>query len=764
LTSPANDIVKTPFGRTGCGALGGEPIFEPPAGLRCDVAVVVRPPVLLPDDVQPATNATVMTAAPITSRDAGRTALAFLIEPVSTFHLPQQGVRVSASTVPSTPVLPVRVAAGTTAADALREAGVALDGRDGAVVVRDPDGALRDLAWAPDSDADVEAVPASSPDGLAVLRHSAAHVMAQAVQDLFPGTLLGIGPPIEDGFYYDFLPSRPFTPDDLAAIEKKMTQIIKAGQRFARRPIDDDEARKELADERFKLELIGLKSTASGEEATEVGAGGLTMYDNLDAKSGERVWTDLCRGPHLPTTRRIPAFKITRSAAAYWRGSEKNPQLQRIYGTAWASRDDLKDYLYRMEEAAKRDHRKLGAELDLFSFPDELGSGLPVFHPKGGILRKALEDYVRQRHLEEGFDFVATPHISKDGLFYTSGHLPYYADGMFPPMDLEGAEYRLKAMNCPMHNLIYRSRGRSYRELPLRLFELGSVYRYELSGVVHGLTRVRGLTMDDSHTYCTAEQAPDEIKKLLNFLLGLLRDFGLDDFYLELSTRDDSKPDKFIGSDDEWELATNVLREAAEESGLELVPDPGGAAYYGPKISVQARDAIGRTWQMSTVQYDFNQPARFGLEYQAADGSRQQPVMIHSAKFGSVERFIGVLTEHYAGAFPLWLSPVQVVGIPVTDEQSEYLLGIAEQMRRRGLRVEVDTSDDRMQKKIRTAQKQKVPLMVIAGATDAEAGAVSFRYRDGSQRNGIPIEQAIDEIADLAARRVNASPTASMYE
>jgi threonyl-tRNA synthetase len=658
----------------------------------------------------------------------------------------------------------VKVAAGTPAADALREAGVRLDGPDGAVVVRDlAFDALRDLAWAPDEDAEVEPVPASSEDGLAVLRHSAAHVMAQAVQELFPGTLLGIGPPIENGFYYDFAPAQPFTPEDLPAIEKKMGEIIKAGQRFSRREVSDADARIELDAERFKLELIGLKSTATGEEATEVGAGGLTMYDNLDAKSGELVWTDLCRGPHLPTTRRIPAFKLMRTAAAYWRGSEKNPQLQRIYGTAWASRDDLKAYLTQLEEAAKRDHRKLGAELDLFSFPDELGSGLPVFHPKGGVLRRVLEDYVRQRHVDEGFDSVSTPHISKDGLFHTSGHLPYYADSMFPPMELENSEYRLKAMNCPMHNLIYRSRGRSYRELPLRLFELGNVYRYEKSGVVHGLTRVRGLTMDDSHSYCTPEQAPAEIKHLLNFCLGLFRDFGMDDFYLELSTRDDSKPDKFIGTDEQWAVATQILQDVATESGLELVPDPGGAAYYGPKISVQARDAIGRTWQMSTIQYDFNQPERFELEYQAADGTRQQPVMIHSAKFGSIERFVGVLIEHYAGAFPAWLSPVQVTGIPVTDEQVPYLYEVAARMRTRGLRMEVDDSDDRMQKKIRSAQKLKVPFMLIAGASDAEAGAVSFRYRDGEQRNAIPIEQAVDEIADFVARRVNESPTTAHF-
>ncbi|WP_375478409.1 threonine--tRNA ligase [uncultured Jatrophihabitans sp.] len=677
----------------------------------------------------------------------------------------------SAAAFPSKPT--VRVAAGTTAAEALRAANVELTGPAGAVVVRDADGTLRDLDWAPQADADVEPVAAQSPDGLAVLRHSAAHAMAQAVQDLFPGTLLGIGPPIEDGFYYDFLPERPFTPEDLAAIEKRMGEIIKAGQRFARRPISDDDARRELAHERFKLELIGLKSaasdgvaaaeTVSAEEATEVGAGGLTMYDNLDAKTGERVWTDLCRGPHLPTTRRIPAVKLMRSAAAYWRGSEKNPQLQRIYGTAWATRDDLKDHLHRLEEAAKRDHRKLGAELDLFSFPDELGSGLAVFHPKGGILRRELEGYVRQRHIDEGFSFVNTPHISKGGLFETSGHLPYYADTMFPPMATDAGDVYLKAMNCPMHNLVYRSRGRSYRELPLRLFEFGSVYRYELSGVVHGLTRVRGLTMDDSHSYCTAEQAPAEIRKLLNFVLGLLRDFGLDDFYLELSTRDPAS-DKFIGTDEDWANATAVLEDTAVASGLELVPDPGGAAFYGPKISVQARDAIGRTWQMSTVQLDFNQPARFGLEYQAADGSRQQPVMIHSAKFGSIERFVGVLTEHYAGAFPAWLSPVQAVGIPVTDEQVGYLRDVGERLAARGIRFELDESDDRMQKKIRTAQRQKTPFMLIAGGTDAEAGAVSFRYRDGSQRNGIAVAQAVDEIADIVARRVNDSPSAAMYD
>ncbi len=640
----------------------------------------------------------------------------------------------------------VRVPAGTTAGDALAEAGLT-----GVAVVRDPDGRLRDLDWPPDSDADVEPVPIASDEGRAVLRHSTAHVMAQAVQDLYPAAKLGIGPPVENGFYYDFDVPEPFHPDDLKRIEKRMQEIVKERQRFARREIGDDEARVELAGEPYKLELVGLKGAAADEAAVEVGAGGLTMYDNLRG-DGALAWTDLCRGPHLPTTRDIPAFKLMRVAAAYWRGSEKNPQLQRIYGTAWESRDALKAYLHRLEEAEKRDHRKLGAELDLYSFPDELGSGLPLFHPKGGVIKRVMEDYVRARHLAKGFEYVGTPHISKQGLFETSGHLPYYADTMFPPMEMEGSTYYLKAMNCPMHNLIFSSRGRSYRELPLRLFELGSVYRLEKSGVVHGLTRVRGLTMDDSHSYVMPEQASAEIKHLLSFVLGLLKEFGLDDFYLELSTRDDTS-DKFIGTDEDWAEATRILEDVATETGLDLVPDPGGAAYYGPKISVQARDAIGRTWQMSTIQYDFNQPARFGLEYQAADGSRQQPVMIHSAKFGSIERFLGVLVEHYAGAFPPWLAPVQVVGIPITEAHVPYLDEVATRLRVEGIRVEVDTSDDRMQKKIRNAQKQKVPYMLLAGDEDLAQGAVSFRYRDGTQNNGVPVDKAIEEIVRAVAER-----------
>jgi len=642
----------------------------------------------------------------------------------------------------------------TTAAD--------LFGDDRAVLVARVNGQLRDLAHVLADGDVVEPVTAAEEDGLYVLRHSAAHVLAQAVQEVNPAARLGIGPPIRDGFYYDFDVETPFTPEDLRALEKVMQRIINEGQTFHRREISDAQARVELADEPYKVELIGLKGGGMSDAAeaadgadVEVGGDQLTIYDNV-RRDGSRAWGDLCRGPHVPSTKVLGnAFKLMRSAAAYWRGSEKNPQLQRVYGTAWASKDDLKDYLDRLAEAERRDHRKLGAELDLFSFPDELGSGLAVFHPKGGVLKREMEDYVRRRHIEEGFLYVGTPHISKEGLFHTSGHLPYYADTMFPPMQMEGSDYYLKAMNCPMHNLIFKSRGRSYRDLPMRLFEFGSVYRFEKSGVVHGLTRVRGMTQDDSHSYVTPEQAPAEITHLLRFVLSLLRDFGLDDFYLELSTRDDSgdKKDKFIGSDEQWAIATRVLEDACRETGLDLVPDPGGAAFYGPKVSVQAKDAIGRTWQLSTIQYDFNQPAGFGLEYQDADGARKQPVMIHSAKFGSIERFIGVLTEHYAGAFPPWLSPVQVLGVPVADEYADYLQGVLDEMAEQGVRVELDGSDDRFPKKIRNASKAKVPFVLIAGEDDRSAGAVSFRYRDGSQKNGVPVAQALAEVLEAIRTR-----------
>jgi threonyl-tRNA synthetase len=636
---------------------------------------------------------------------------------------------------------------------------------DAAVIAARVGEDLKDLAYELAEGDQVEGVAIDSADGRDVLRHSTAHVMAQAVQDIYPEARLGIGPPITDGFYYDFDVAEPFRPEDLDKIETRMRKIIKEGQRFSRRPVSDDEARSELAEEPYKLELIGLKggSEEAAEGASvEVGAGELTIYDNL-RRDGALAWKDLCRGPHLPTTKRIPAFKLMRSAAAYWRGNEKNPQLQRIYGTAWESKEALDAHLHRLEEAQRRDHRRVGQELDLFSFPDEIGSGLAVFHPKGGVLRKEMEDYSRRRHEESGYEFVYSPHITKAQLFETSGHLDWYADGMYPPMHLDatldadgnvvkpGQDYYLKPMNCPFHNLIFRSRGRSYRELPLRLFEFGAVYRYEKSGVVHGLTRVRGMTQDDAHIYCTREQMRDELASLLTFVLDLLKDYGLDDFYLELSTKD---PEKSVGTDEAWEEATETLREVATASGLELVPDPGGAAFYGPKISVQARDAIGRTWQMSTIQLDFNLPELFALEYTGSDGAKHRPVMIHRALFGSVERFIGLLTEHYAGAFPPWLAPVQVAAIPIAERHNDYLHKVAGQLREHGVRVEVDESDDRMQKKIRNAQLQKVPFMLIAGDRDVEDGAVSFRYRNGDQDNGVSVGDAIARVVEAVERRV----------
>ena len=629
------------------------------------------------------------------------------------------------------------------------------------VVVCKVNGVLKDL-WTDLVDGDVvESVLISSPTGLEVLRHSTAHVMAQAVQEVYANTKLGIGPPIKDGFYYDFDPENTFNPDDLTKIESAMRKIIKEGQRFKRRVTTEADALKELSHEPYKCELIGIKGPAGEEASVEVGGSELTIYDNL-GRDGNPVWSDLCRGPHLPSTRNIPAFKLMRTAAAYWRGSEKNPMLQRIYGTAWPSQDELNAYLELLAEAEKRDHRRLGTELDLFSFPEEIGSGLAVFHPKGGIVRRAMEDYSRIRHEEEGYEFVYSPHLTKAALFETSGHLQWYADGMYPPMILDeeynadgtvkraGQQYYMKPMNCPFHNLIYRSRGRSYRELPLRLFEFGTVYRYEKSGVLHGITRARGFTQDDAHIYCTKEQMVGELDSLLTFVLNLLRDYGLNDFYLELSTKN---PEKFVGEDSDWAEATEALRKAATAQNLELVLDEGGAAFYGPKISVQAKDAIGRTWQMSTIQVDFQLPQRFELEYSATDGTRQRPVMIHRALFGSIERFFGVLTEHYSGAFPPWLAPVQAIGIPVADTFGDYLGDVIQQMRKAGIRAELDSSDDRMQKKVRNAQMQKIPFMVIAGEEDQKAGAVSFRYRNGEQKNGIPIKDAIAEIKKVVQER-----------
>jgi threonyl-tRNA synthetase len=639
-------------------------------------------------------------------------------------------------------------------------AGRALADRDpGKVIAARVNGELRDLAC-PLADGDrVEPVPIDSPDGLNILRHSTAHVMAQAVQDLFPQAKLGIGPPIENGFYYDFDVPAAFTPEDLKKIEQQMRQIVKQGQHFSRRVVSEEDARSELAGEPYKLELVGLKgsvgSSADGMpgdagESVEVGGAELTIYDNLDAATSELRWKDLCRGPHLPTTRDIPAFKLMRTGGAYWRGDEKNPQLQRIYGTAWPSREEQDDYLRLLAEAEKRDHRKLGAELDLFSFPAEIGSGLVVFHPKGGVIRKALEDYSRARHEQAGYQFVNTPHITKSNLFETSGHLGWYAEGMYPPMELEGAKYYLKPMNCPMHILIYASRGRSYRELPLRLFEFGTVYRYEKSGVVHGLTRARGFTQDDAHIFCRPDQLQDELAGLLDFVVGLLRDYGLSEFEAELSTR----PDKFVGEIAEWDEAEAALKYAIDKSGLPYVIAEGEGAFYAPKIDVHVKDAIGRRWQLSTLQVDFQEPGRFGIEYQAADGSRQRPYMIHRALFGSIERFFGILTEHYAGAFPPWLAPVQVAGIPISDAHVDYLENVATRLREHGVRVEVDSSDDRMQKKIRNAQRQKVPYMLLAGDDDVAAGAVSFRYRSGEQKNGVPVVDAIAEITGAIASRI----------
>ena len=632
---------------------------------------------------------------------------------------------------------------------------------DRSVVAIKVDGTPRDLDTELEAGTHVEAIALDSPDGLDILRHSATHVLAQAVQDVFPDVDLGIGPFITDGFYYDFGNIDAVTPELLRELEKRMKRIVKEGQRFVRREISEDEARLELADQPYKLELVTTKGKGAEGASVEVGGGGLTMYDNV-RRDGTVAWKDLCRGPHLPSTKLIGnGFALTKSSAAYWKGDQNGDQLQRIYGTAWASKDDLVAYQERLKEAERRDHRRLGAELDLFSFPEEIGPGLPVFHPKGGVLKRVMEDYVREAHIANGFQYVGTPHISKAELFHTSGHLPYYADGMFPPMDDEGQAYYLKAMNCPMHNLIFRSRGRSYRELPLRFFEFGTVYRNEKSGVLQGLTRVRSITQDDSHSYCTPEQAPGEVRHLLTFVLTLLKDFGMEDFYLEVSTRDEdgAKKDKFIGSDEQWADATRILAdiaaECAQENGLRVVDDPGGAAFYGPKISVQAKDAIGRTWQMSTIQYDFNQPHRFGLEYTAADGARHEPVMIHSAKFGAIERFIGVLTEHYAGAFPAWLAPVQVRLVPVASAFDDYVEEVAAKLRERGIRVETDLSDDRFGKKIRNAAKEKVPFTLIAGGEDAEAGAVSFRLRDGSQHNGIPVDRAVELIARHVASRAN---------
>ncbi|MDO5097837.1 MAG: threonine--tRNA ligase [Corynebacterium sp.] len=673
------------------------------------------------------------------------------------------------------PHSPFSVAAGTPVGAAMRELELPNTGPTAIVCVKDSEGNLRDLSFVPETTVMVTPVPANTEEGRGVIRHSATHVLAQAVQLEFPGTKLGIGPAIENGFYYDFDVAEPFTPEDLQRIEKRMKKIIKSGQKFERRVYESvDAASAALKDEPYKLELIADKGSVDpdSDEATEVGAGELTGYYNLNPRTGEVEWYDLCRGPHVPTTKYIPAFSLTRSSAAYWRGDQANAGLQRIYGTAWESKEALAEYEHKLAEAEKRDHRRLGAELDLFSFPDEIGSGFPVFHPNGGIVRLEMEEHSRRRHIAAGYSFVNTPHLTKGELFEKSGHLDFYADGMFPPMQLDGEyddegnvvkppqDYYAKPMNCPMHNLIFASRGRSYRELPLRLFEFGTVYRYEKSGVIHGLTRARGFTQDDAHIYCTEDQLESELTTVLDFIISLLRDYGLDDFYLELSTKD---PNKFVGSDEIWEKSTEILQRVADASGLSLVPDPGGAAFYGPKISVQARDAIGRTWQMSTVQLDFNLPERFNLEYTASDGTKKRPIMIHRALFGSIERFFGVLLEHYAGAFPAWLAPHQVIGIPVADSFSPHLEAVMAQLRARGIRADVDTSDDRMQKKIRNHTQAKVPFMLLAGARDVESDAVSFRFLDGTQVNGVSVSEAVDRIENWIRAQRNEQPSADAF-
>ncbi|WP_306516367.1 threonine--tRNA ligase [Corynebacterium sp.] len=668
-----------------------------------------------------------------------------------------------------------RVTAGTAVGTAMKDLGYPNKGPEAVVCVQDTEGTLKDLSHVPEKDGDFFPVIAGSEAGRGVIRHSCAHVLAQAVQKEFPGTKLGIGPAIDNGFYYDFQVAEPFTPDDLKKIEKRMKKIIKTGQRFARGVFSDtDAAEKALADEPFKLELVADKGNVDpdSDEATEVGAGELTYYDNLNPRTGDVEWSDLCRGPHIPTTKYIPAFSLTRASAAYWRGDQSQADLQRVYGTAWESPEALEAYQTMLEEAEKRDHRRLGAELDLFSFPDEIGSGFPVFHPNGATVRMEMEEFSRKRHIAAGYSFVNTPHLTKGDLFRKSGHLDFYAEGMFPPMQLDGEfdaegnvtkpaqDYYAKPMNCPMHNLIFASRGRSYRELPLRLFEFGTVYRYEKSGVVHGLTRARGFTQDDAHIYCTEDQLENELRKVLDFIISLLRDYGLDDFYLELSTKD---PAKFVGTDEIWERSTSILQRVADSSGLDLVPDPEGAAFYGPKISVQARDAIGRTWQMSTVQLDFNLPERFELEYTAPDGSKKRPIMVHRALFGSIERFFGVLLEHYAGVFPAWLAPQQVMGIPVADEFVPHLEDITAKLRALGIRADVDTSDDRMQKKIRNHTTGKIPFMLLAGGRDVEAGAVSFRFLDGTQLNGVAVEEAVELIREWITQRRNDAPSKETF-
>ncbi len=604
------------------------------------------------------------------------------------------------------------------------------------------DGAEVDLNVPLHSGATVAIITNNSDEGRHVLRHSTAHVMAQAVTQLFPGAKFSIGPAIADGFYYDFeLPGgRTFSEADLESIEARMRDIMKADQPFVREEVPAAEALELFADQPYKCEIIQRVSTgaADGEDAGEVGSG-----ETISVYRNSPEFVDLCRGPHVPSTSRLGHFKLMKVAGAYWRGNEKGPMLQRIYGTAWASKDELAEHLHRLEEAEKRDHRKLAVELDLLSFPTELGGGLAVWHPKGAIVRKLMEDYSRQRHVEGDYQFVFTPHLANAKLFETSGHLEWYKDGMYPPMEMDNGTYYPKPMNCPMHCLIFRSRQRSYRELPLRLFELGNVYRYERAGTLHGLLRIRGFTQDDSHIYCTEDQLQDEIGSLLDFVISVLRAFGFDDFQFFLSTKD---PVKYVGSDDIWDKATDALRVALERHGLEYGVKDGDAAFYGPKIDINVKDAIGRSWQLSTIQADFQLPERFELEYVAPDGSRKRPIMLHRALFGSVERFFGVLVEHYAGAFPTWMAPLQARVLPVASAHQEYADAVVARLQREGFRADLVDANDQLGKRIRAAKLEKIPYVLVVGDDDVAASTLGVNPRGGEVERGVGLDQFVERL------------------
>lgn len=630
----------------------------------------------------------------------------------------------------------VVVAAGTPCSLAVAAAGLPSAGADAVVVVRTPDGALKDLDWVPASDVEVEAVTLSSPDGLNVLRHSTAHVLAQAVQDLYSEAKLGIGPPVEDGFYYDFDVPVPFQADDLKRIEKRMGEIIKAGQRFQRRVLPSlEEARAELADEPYKLELISLKGDIDPGEVMEVGAGELTIYDNVDRRSDEVCWSDLCRGPHLPSTKLINAFKLTRSAAAYWRGSEKNPQLQRIYGTAWPTRDELKDYLHRLAEAAKRDHRKIGEDLELFAFSDNVGKGLPLWLPNGTIIRDELESWARQTERRLGYQRVSTPHLTKDALYYLSGHLPYYTEDLYAPIDIENETYYLRPMNCPHHHMVYGARPRSYRELPFKIAEYGTVYRFERSGQLYGIMRTRGFTQNDAHIYCTLEQAKDQFLEVMRMHDDYYRKLGITDFYMVLALRDPANTEKYHDDEQMWQDAERITREAMDESGIPYVEDPGGAAHYGPKVDFMIRTVTGKPYAASTNQVDLYTPSRFGLTYTDSDGAHKPVAVIHRAPLGSHERFVGFLTEHFGGAFPVWLAPEQIRVIPIMPDLLDYAFKVRDTLFDAGLRVDVDASDARLNAKVRAATIRKIPLILVVGRREEEHQSVSVRYRSGEERS-----------------------------